>query len=83
LEELLNGTASSTPSISISPIASPPSLLVIFPLNGERRNLLVSVLENGEIDVDTEEHLKERTRKLIEKAGLGVGIEFLRKELVE
>lgn len=83
MEELLNGTASSTSSISISPIASPPSLLVIFPLNGERRNLLVSVLENGEIDVDTEEHLKERTRKLIEKAGLGVGIEFLRKALVE
>jgi hypothetical protein len=41
----------------------------------------MSVLENGEIDVDVDEHLKERACGLIEHAGIGVGIEFLRKEL--
>ena len=40
-----------------------------------------AVLENGEIDIDVDDHLKERACGLIEYVGIGVGIEFLRKEL--
>jgi hypothetical protein len=43
--------------------------------------LQISVLENGELNVDTEEELKDRVTGLIEGAGIGVAIELLRKQL--
>lgn len=81
LENLLGGVFPAIPSISISPIASPPSFVVVFPAAGNLHSVQISVLENGEIDVDVTERLKERASLLIENAGIGVGIEFLRKEL--
>lgn len=81
LDDLLNGVSASTPSISISPIPSPPSLIVVFPAGGKQHTVRISVLENGEIDLDVDDNLKERASVLIDNAGIGVGIEFLRKEL--
>jgi hypothetical protein len=81
LENLLNGIPPAIPSISISPITSPPSFVVVFPVVGNLHRVRISVLENGEIDLDIEERLKGRASVLIENAGIGVGIEFLRKEL--
>ena len=83
LEDLLNGTGSSTLPVTISPIAVPPSLLIVFPMETKSQNLQISVLENGELQVDVEERLRERMTGLIEGAGIGVGIEFLKKELSE
>jgi hypothetical protein len=82
LEDLLNGNSPSLPSASISPVASPPSFIVIFPVGGKEHSVTISVLENGEIDLDVDEHFKERACVLIENAGIGVGIEFLMKELL-
>ena len=83
LEDLLNGTGPSTLPVTISPIAVPPSLLIVFPMETKSQNMQISVLENGELQVDVEERLKERLTGLIEGAGIGVGIEFLKKELSE
>lgn len=83
LEDLLNGTGPATLPVTISPIAVPPSLLIVFPMETKSQNMQISVLENGELQVDVEEKLKERLRGLIEGAGIGVGIEFLKKELSE
>ena len=83
LEDLLNGTGPSTLPVTISPIAVPPSLLIVFPMETKLQNMQISVLENGELQVDVEERLKERLTGLIEGAGIGVGIEFLKKELSE
>ena len=83
LEDLLNGTGPSTFPVTISPIAVQPSLLIVFPMETKSQNMQISVLENGELRVDVEERLKERLTGLIEGAGIGVGIEFLKKELSE
>jgi hypothetical protein len=80
LEDLLNGTNVCLP-VTISPIAVPPSLLIVFPRDTKLQHMQVSVLENGELRVDVEERLRERLTGLIEGAGIGVGIEFLKKEL--
>ena len=80
LEDLLNQTQSSSP-ISITPVGTPPSFVVVFSIGQEKHDLRISVLENGEIDVNVNGHLKERVCGLIENAGIGVGVEFLRKEL--
>lgn len=77
----MNNVASSSAPISISPIPSPPSFIVVFPAGGKQHTVQISVLENGDIDMEIEESLKERVCGLIENAGIGVGIEFLRKEL--
>lgn len=79
LEDLLNQVPIS-PRISITPIASPPSLIVVLQIGSMKRELRVSVLGNGEIDVNVEEHLRERVCSLVENAGIGVGIELLKKE---
>ena len=81
LDDLLNGTSPAVRSISVSPVASPPSLVVVFPIGERQQELRIFVLENGEIDIDVEERLKGRACGLIENLGIGVGIEFLRKEL--
>jgi hypothetical protein len=81
LEDLLTEVSSFSTGISITPIASPPSFIIVFPVNGERRGVQISVLENGELDADVEEHLKRQLCGLIDIAGIGVGIEFLKKEL--
>ena len=81
LEDLLNGTVPSALPVTISPISVPPSLLIVFPVETKLQNLQISVLENGELQVDVEERLKGALAGLIEGAGIGVGIEFLRKEL--
>jgi len=81
LEDLLNGTLPSVLPVTISPISVPPSLLVVFPIGSTLQNIQVSVLLNGEVTVDVEEGLKERLIGLIEGAGIGHGIEFLKKEL--
>ena len=83
LEALLDGTCPPIPSISISPIGTPPSFIVMFPVHKKQHQVRISVVENGDIDVDVAEHLKERTSGLIEGAGIGVGMEFLRNELVQ
>jgi len=80
LEDLLNGTGPA-PSISVSPIPSSTSILAVFPIGQAQRTLRIDVLENGEIGLDLEDGLRERAALLIEHAGIGVGIEFLRKEL--
>jgi len=80
LEDILNGAWDSVPAISISPVASPPSFIVMFPVDGGHHGVRLSVLENGEIDLDVDERLKERASALIENVGIGVGIEFLKKE---
>ena len=77
----MNGVTLSSTPISISPIPSPPSFIVVFPAGGKQHTVQISVLENGDIDMDVDENLKERVCGLIENAGIGVGLEFLRKEL--
>ena len=54
----------------------------MFPADGEHHGVRLSVLENGEIDLDVDERIKERASVLFENVGVGVGIEFLKKELV-
>jgi len=80
LEDILDGAWDPVPAISISPVASPPSFIIMFPVDGGHHGVRLSVLENGEIDVDVDEQLKERASALIENVGIGVGIEFLKKE---
>ena len=53
----------------------------MFPIGQAQRTLRIDVLENGEIGLDLEDGLRERAASLIEHVGIGVGIEFLRKEL--
>jgi hypothetical protein len=60
---------------------SPLSLQVAFYIGSTSHSLLISVLENGELNVDTEEEMKDRVIGLIEGAGIGVAIEILRKQL--
>jgi hypothetical protein len=60
---------------------SPLSLFVAFYIGSTRHSLQISVLENGELDVDIDEELKNRVTGLIEGAGIGVAIELLRKHL--
>ena len=64
----------------ITPIFSPPSMLCSFPLGSERTTLRVSILDNGDLDFDVDEGLKERMAVLLEAVGLGVCIELARKE---
>jgi hypothetical protein len=52
----------------------------MFPVDGGHHGVRLSVLENGEIDLDVDGRLKERAVALIENVGIGVGIEFLKKE---
>jgi len=40
----------------------------------------VSILDNGDLDFDVDEGLKERMAGLLEAVGLGVCIELARKE---
>ena len=80
LEDILDGAWDSVPAISISPVSSPPSFIIMFPVDGGHHGVRLSVLENGEIDLDVDERLKERAAALIENVGIGVGIEFLKKE---
>lgn len=80
LEDILNGAWDSVPAISISPVASPPSFIIMFPVDGGHHGVRLSVLENGELDLDVDARLKERASALIENVGIGVGIEFLKKE---
>ena len=77
LEDLLNGPISAALPVTITPTAS-PSLLVAFPAGKTRETLEISVLENGELDFNVDEHLKPRLNGLLEGAGLGVCIELLR-----
>ena len=81
LDDLLNGVSPPAVSISISPIPSPPSFIVVFPAGGKQHTVRISIMENGEIDLDVDDRLKQPASGLIENAGIGVGIEFLRKEL--
>jgi hypothetical protein len=65
----------------VYPTASPLSLLFAFYIGSTRHSLQISVLENGKLDVDTAEELKDRVSGLIEGAGIGVAIELLGKQL--
>jgi hypothetical protein len=81
LEDLLN-RALGPPAISISPIPGTASILVVFAVGSTLKRVRIDVRENGEVGTDIEGDLGERAGKLIAGAGIGVGIEFLRKELV-
>jgi hypothetical protein len=81
LDDLLNGSTSSALAVTVSPTLSPLALLVVFFVGSTRHSLQITILENGELDVDFDEVLKERVSGLIEGAGIGVGIELLRKEV--
>ena len=83
LNDILNGAWDSAPAISISPVPSPPSLIIMFPVDGGHHGVRLSVLENGEINLDVDERLKERASALIENVSIGVGIEFLKKEVAQ
>jgi hypothetical protein len=69
------------PAISISPIPGTASILVVFAIGTTLKRVRIDVRENGEVGTDVEGVLGERAGKLIAGAGIGVGIEFLRKEL--
>ena len=77
----MNGISSPVIPISISPISLPPGFIVVFPVNGKQNTIHISVLENGDVDVDVDDHVINRAGGLIENVGIGVGVEFLRKEL--
>jgi len=79
LEDLLNGALLDTIPITVTPVSSPPSLLLVFPNGAARQTLRISVLENGDLDFDVDESLKTRVAGLLEGAGIGVCIEMLRK----
>jgi hypothetical protein len=81
LDDLLNGSTSSALAVTVSTTLSPLALLVVFFVGSKRHSLKINILENGELDVDVDEVSKERVSGLIEGAGIGVGIELLRKEL--
>ena len=81
MEDLLNGWTPTALLITVSPMSTPLSLLIVFSVGAARHSLQISVRENGGLDVDVEETLKERVTGLIEGAGVGVSIELLRKEL--
>jgi hypothetical protein len=78
LEDLLNGPVSTALPITIS-TTSFPSLVVAFPTNDGNQTLQISVQENGEMEFDVDEDLKASMTRLFEGAGLGVCIEFQRK----
>ena len=81
LEDIMKGVSPAGVAISISPIPSLPSFMVAFPVGERLYTVQISVLENGVINLEVDDHLKDRACELIDNAGLAVGIEFLRKEL--
>ena len=81
VEDVMKGVSHTGVSISISPIPSLPSFMVAFPVGERLHTVQISVLENGIINLEVDDNLKHRACELIDKAGISVGIEFLRKEL--
>lgn len=61
---------------------SPLALLIVFFVGSTACSLQINILENGELAVDVDGVSNERISGLIEGAGIGVGIELLRKELM-
>jgi hypothetical protein len=56
-------------------------LVAVFTINDKRISEQISVLENSELCFTTDDMLHQRVSGLIQGAGLGVGIELLRREL--